>query len=140
MPDMNEFNRNVIEEFRAHAGKVSGAFAQMPLLLLTTTGARSGEPRTTPVAYLRDGGRLVVFASKAGAPENPAWYHNLRADPSVTVEIGSEKLAMEAVELDGEEREQLFERQAELLPQFKEYAERTTRTIPVVALEPPERT
>jgi deazaflavin-dependent oxidoreductase (nitroreductase family) len=134
LSDINDFNRNVIEEFRAHGGKVGGAFEQMPLLLLTTTGANSGERRTTPVAYLRDGARLIVFASKAGAPENPAWYHNLRANPSVTVEVGSEEHEMQAVELEGEERDRLFARQSELQPQFAQYAERTPRTIPVVAL------
>jgi len=134
--DMNEFNRSVIEEFRAHGGKVAGAYAQMPLLLLTTTGARSGETRTTPVVYLSDGERLIVFASKAGAPENPSWYYNLLANPSVTVEVGSDTLELEAVELEGEERQRLFERQAELHPQFSEYAQRTARTIPVIALQP----
>lgn len=136
MSGINDFNRGVIEEFRAHGGKVGGPFAQTPLLLLTTTGARSGERRTTPVAYLRDGSRLIVFASKAGAPDNPAWYNNLLADPLVTVEVGNETLEMEALELHGEERDRLFARQAELMPQFNEYAERTSRTIPVVALQP----
>ncbi|HEX3511284.1 MAG TPA: nitroreductase family deazaflavin-dependent oxidoreductase [Solirubrobacteraceae bacterium] len=134
MADANDFNRGVIEEFRAHGGRVSGAFADMPILLLTSTGARSGERRTTPVVYLRDGERLVVFASKAGAPENPAWYHNLRAHPEVTVEVGSDTLEMRAEELHGEERDRLFAQQVEALPQFADYAERTERVIPVVAL------
>jgi deazaflavin-dependent oxidoreductase (nitroreductase family) len=135
VPDINEFNRGVIEEFRTHGGRVGGAFAHTPLLLLTTTGARSGESHTTPVAYLKDGERLVVFASKAGAPENPGWYHNLRAHPDVAVEVGNEQLQLRAVELHGAERNRLFERQAELIPQFADYAQRTTRTIPVIALQ-----
>jgi deazaflavin-dependent oxidoreductase (nitroreductase family) len=129
-----DFNRGVIEEFRSHGGRVSGPFEGMPILLLTSTGARSGEQRTAPVAYLRDGERLIVFASKAGAPENPAWYHNVTADPQVTVEVGSEKLQMRAQELHGQERDVLFAQQAQVLPQFGEYAKRTARTIPVIAL------
>ena len=135
MPDVNDFNRGVIEEFRTHGGRVGGPFAQMPLLLLTTTGARSGEQRTTPVVYLKDGERLIVFASKAGAPENPSWYHNLIANPDVTAEVGSDTLQLRAVELAGEERARLFARQSELLPQFGEYAQRAARKIPVIALQ-----
>jgi len=136
MPDMSDFNRAIIEEFRAHGGKVGGPFEGSPVLLLTTTGARSGELRTTPVVYLPDGERMVIFASKAGAPENPAWYHNLVANPTVTVEVGVQKLQARAVVTSGEERERLFARQAEVMPQFQEYARKTTREIPVVALEP----
>jgi deazaflavin-dependent oxidoreductase (nitroreductase family) len=135
MADMNEYNRAIIEEFRAHGGKVGGPFEGTPVLLLTTTGARSGEQRTTPVVYLPDGERMVIFASKAGAPENPAWFHNLRAHPQVTVEVGTETLKANAVITSGEERERLFRRQADLQPQFEEYARRTTREIPVIALE-----
>ncbi|HXR29302.1 MAG TPA: nitroreductase family deazaflavin-dependent oxidoreductase [Solirubrobacteraceae bacterium] len=135
MPDVNEFNRAIIEEFRSHGGKVGGPFEGLPVLLLSTIGARSGERRTTPVAYLEDGDRLVIFASKAGAPENPAWYHNIVANPEVTVEVGSETRAVRASVLSGEERDRLFERQAERQPQFAEYAQRTTRVIPVVALQ-----
>jgi deazaflavin-dependent oxidoreductase (nitroreductase family) len=131
---VGEFNRGVIEEFRTHGGRVSGAFEGTPILLLTSTGARSGEQRTAPVAYLRDGERLIVFASKAGAPENPAWYHNVTADPQVTVEVGNETLSMRAQELHGEERDLLFAQQVQALPQFGEYAKRTVRTIPVIAL------
>jgi len=135
MPDVNEFNRAIIEEFRSHGGKVGGPFEGLPVLLLSTIGARSGERRTTPVAYLEDGDRLVIFASKAGAPENPAWYHNIVANPEVMVEVGSETRAVRASVLSGEERDRLFERQAERQPQFAEYAQRTTRVIPVVALQ-----
>ena len=135
MPDMNEFNRAVIEEFRANDGKVGGQFEGAPVLLLTTTGAKSGERRTTPVVYLADGERMIVFASKAGAPTNPAWYHNLLANPAVTVEVGSETLDADAVVTTGEERDRLFDRQAAIYPQFSEYAQKTTRQIPVIALE-----
>ena len=132
---MNDFNQAVIEEFRANEGRVGGPFEGAPVLLLTSTGARSGEQRTTPVVYLRDGDRMVIFASKGGAPTNPAWYHNLRANPAATVEVGNETTGVNAVVTEGEERERLFNRQAELFPQFADYARKTTREIPVVALE-----
>jgi len=135
MPDMNDFNRAIIDEFRANGGEVGGPFEGASMLLLTTTGAKSGERRTTPVVYLPDGERMVIFASKAGAPTNPAWYHNLLANPTVTVEVGSETLEANAVVTEGEEREQLFDRQAAIHPQFTEYAQKTTRRIPVIALE-----
>ena len=131
---MNEFNRAVIEEFRAHGGKVGGPFEGAPILLLTSTGAKSGERRTTPVAYLPDGERMVIFASKAGAPTHPAWYHNLLADPSATVEVGTETFEVDARVSTGEERDRLFNRQAGIYPQFAEYEQKTTRQIPVVAL------
>lgn len=132
---MNDFNRAIIEEFRANDGRVGGQFEGAPLLLLTSTGARSGEARTTPVVYLRDGERLVIFASKAGAPTNPAWYHNLLANPSATVEVGTETVQVNAEVASGEERERLYQRQSELFPQFVEYAKKTTREIPVVLLQ-----
>jgi deazaflavin-dependent oxidoreductase (nitroreductase family) len=136
MTDFNDFNRKVIDEFRANEGKVGGPFEGADVLLLTSTGAKSGERRTTPVVYQRDGDRMVIFASKAGAPNNPAWYHNLRANPTATVEIGSETLEVEALVTDGDERERLFRKQAERHPQFAEYEKKTTRQIPVVALQP----
>ena len=135
MPDMDDFNRAIIEEFRANDGKVGGPFEGAPVLLLTATGAKSGERRTTPVMYLKDGDRMVIFASKGGAPNNPAWYHNLRANPSATVEVGNEKVDVGAVVTEGEERERLFRRQAEIFPQFADYERKTTRQIPVVALK-----
>jgi len=135
MPDISDFNRAIIEEFRTSGGRVGGPFEGAPLLLLTSTGAKSGERRTTPVMYLADGERMVIFASKAGAPTNPAWYHNLVANPSATVEVGTETVDVDAVVTSGEERERLFNRQAELYPQFAEYAQSTTRQIPVIALE-----
>jgi deazaflavin-dependent oxidoreductase (nitroreductase family) len=134
VPDMSEFNRAIIEEFRANGGKVGGSFEGAHVLLLTSTGAKSGQRRTTPLMYMPDGERMVIFASKGGAPTNPAWYHNLRANRSATVEVGADTVDVDAAVTSGEERERLFKRQAELYPQFAEYAEKTTREIPVVAL------
>jgi deazaflavin-dependent oxidoreductase (nitroreductase family) len=133
---MSDFNRKVIDEFRANEGKVGGPFEGAPVLLLTSTGAKSGEQRTTPVVYQQDGERMVIFASKAGAPENPAWFHNLRANPSATVEVGPDTVEVEAVVTDGDERERLFSKQKQLMPQFADYEQKTTRQIPVVALQP----
>jgi deazaflavin-dependent oxidoreductase (nitroreductase family) len=132
---VNDFNRAIIEEFRAHDGKVGGPFEGAPMLLLSTTGAKSGERRTTPVVYLPDGERMVIFASKAGAPTNPAWYHNLIANPRATVELGTETVDVDAVVATGEERDRLFDKQASIMPQFTEYARRTARKIPVIALQ-----
>ena len=134
-PGVNEFNRRVIEEFRAGAGVIVGRFEGMPLLLLTTRGARSGRGHTTPLAFLEDGGRLVVFGSKGGAPGNPDWYYNLLAQPTATVELGDESFAVDATVVTGEERERLFAAQAALRPQFAEYQARITRVIPVIVLE-----
>ena len=129
--DPNAWNRQAIEAFRANGGKVDG----MPsLILLTTTGAKSGQRHTAPVMYLPDGDRLLVFASKGGAPTNPDWYHNLLAHPEVTVEIGSETYHATAIEIYGEERDRFFAKQAEMAPQFGEYQKNTSRKIPVVAL------
>ena len=135
MSEMDDFNRKVIEEFRANEGKVGGPFDGAPVLLLTSTGAKSGEQRTTPVVYQKDGERMVIFASKAGAPSNPAWYHNLVANPTATVEVGPDTVEVEALVTEGDERERLFSRQKELMPQFAEYEQKTTRQIPVVALQ-----
>ena len=133
---MNDFNQKIIDEFRANEGKVGGMFEGAPVLLLTSTGAKSGQRRTTPVVYQPDGERMVIFASKAGAPENPAWFHNLRANPAATVEVGTDTVEVEAVVTDGDERERLFSKQKELMPQFADYEQKTTRQIPVVALSP----
>lgn len=135
MAEMNDWNRQTIEQFRANGGKVGGFWEGKPLLLLTTTGAKSGQRHTTPIMYLRDGDRLLVFASKRGAPTNPAWYHNLVAHPHVTVEVGTETYEATATVLNGEERNRFYARQAELYPQFGEYQANTTRKIPVIALE-----
>lgn len=135
MSTINDFNRTVIEEFRANDGKVSGQFEGAPLLLLTTTGAKTGNLHTSPVVFLHDGDRILVFGSKAGAPTHPAWYHNLVANPTVTVELPGERFDARAVVLEGEERDRLFDRQKALMPGFADYERKTTRRIPVVALE-----
>lgn len=108
----------------------------MPLLLLHHTGAKSGKSRTNPLAYQRDGDRYVVFASKAGAPTNPDWYHNLKARPTTTIEVGGDTVDVAATEATGEERERLFRTQAERVPQFAEYEKRAGRVIPVIILTP----
>ncbi|GAT71345.1 cation-binding protein [Planomonospora sphaerica] len=131
----NDFNQQVIEEFRANGGRVGGPFEGSRLLLLTTTGARSGAPHTTPVGYLPDGGeRVLVIASAAGAPKHPAWFHNLVADPRVTVEDGVFTYEAEAVVLEGAERDRAFARAVEADPGWAAYQDRTSRVIPVVAL------
>jgi len=134
-PAPNDWNQSVIAEFRANAGKVGGPFAGGSLLLLTTTGAKTGRRLTSPVMYSSDGDRLLVFASKAGAPTHPDWYHNLIANPEVTVEQGTETFNARAVVVTGEERDRLYAEQATRSPQFAEYQTKTTRQIPVVALE-----
>lgn len=131
-----DFNAKVIDEFRANGGKVGGMFEHMPLVLLHHTGAKSGQSRVNPVAYLQDGERYVVFASKAGAPTNPGWYHNLKAHPDIRIEVGTETLDVVASEAEGEERERLFQAQAERSPQFAEYQRNTDRLIPVMILTP----
>jgi deazaflavin-dependent oxidoreductase (nitroreductase family) len=132
---MSDFNTAVIEEFRANGGKVGGQFEGAPVLLLTSTGAKSGAARVNPMMYLDDGKRLYVFASKAGAPTSPDWYHNLVAHPQASVEVGEEHIDVTASVLTGAERDEIYERQAALYPGFAEYQAMTTRTIPVVALE-----
>ena len=135
MPEVTDWNRAIIDEFRANGGKVGGQFAGAPLLVLTTTGAKTGKQRTHPLVYLPDGDRLIVFASKGGAPTSPDWYHNLVAHQTATVEVGNESFDVKATELTGEARDRIFAKQAELMPGFAEYQEKTTRTIPVVALQ-----
>lgn len=132
---MSGFNDGVIAEFRANEGKVGGNFAGAPLLLLTSTGAKSGQQYVTPMMYLADGDRWLVFASYAGAPNNPAWYHNLVANPDAVIEVGAETVEVTAVVLEGEERELKYAEQVRLYPGFGEYQAKTSRVIPVVALE-----
>ncbi len=136
MPDVNDWNRRTIEEFRANRGKVGGVWEGRPLLLLTTIGAKSGQHRTNPMMYLREDDHLYVFASKAGAPTHPDWYHNLLAHPEVTVELGDEKFNSIAKPITGEARDQIYARWAAQYPRFREYQEKTTRKIPVIELEP----
>jgi deazaflavin-dependent oxidoreductase (nitroreductase family) len=135
MKAFQDFNRALIAEFRANGGKVTGDFANAPLLLITTTGAKSGQPRTTPLVYSTDGDRLVIIASKGGAPSHPAWYHNILANPSVTIEIPGDTFTARATPAEGAERDRLFAAQAALMPNFNEYQEKTTRRIPVIVLE-----
>jgi deazaflavin-dependent oxidoreductase (nitroreductase family) len=126
----------LIEDFRAHGGQVTaGPFANRSILLLTTTGARSGQPRLAPLVYTRAGDRYVVVASKGGAPTHPAWYLNLVANPIVTVEAGPEKFQARAVVVEGAERDRLWAERVETYPAFGEYQQRTSRRIPVVLLE-----
>ncbi len=132
MSNPNDRNQAVIASFRATGGKVEGAMA---LILLTTTGAKSGKPFTTPLAYTQDGDRVIVVASKGGAPTNPDWYHNLVANPLVTVEQGTESYQARATIAVGAERDRLYDKIATELPFFAEYQRKTTRQIPVVILE-----
>jgi deazaflavin-dependent oxidoreductase (nitroreductase family) len=132
--DMKAFNAALIEEFRANNGKVGGRFEGRPVVLLTTTGAKSGRKITLPLVYLEDGGKQYIFASKAGSPKNPDWYHNLVANPTVTVEIGSETYDATAKVVTGDERDRIYAKQVEAMPTFGEYQEKTTRVIPVIEL------
>jgi deazaflavin-dependent oxidoreductase (nitroreductase family) len=134
MAQANDWNTKIIEEFRANEGRVGGSFQGAPMLLLTTTGRRTGERRTNPMMYLADGDRLLVFASKGGAPTNPDWYHNLAANPEVTVEVGTESYQAHATALQGDERDRLYAEQSSRYPGFAEYQRNTSRVIPVVAL------
>lgn len=133
MADRSNWNAAIIEEFRANEGRV-GAFASQPLLLLTHTGARSGRQRTNPLAYLADGDRFVVFASKGGSPTNPDWFHNLVANPTVTIEVGTERFDVEAEVAEGDERERLWKEQVSRNRNFSDYEARTSRKIPVIVL------
>ncbi|MCD4525704.1 nitroreductase family deazaflavin-dependent oxidoreductase [Nocardioides sp. cx-173] len=133
---MSDFNQQVIAEFRANHGRVGGRFEGAPLLLLHSTGAKSGQERVNPMMYLRDGERYVVFASRAGADTHPDWYRNLKAHPEVRIEVGDEELAVRAVEVTGEERDRLYAQQTALYPRFGDYQDQTSRVIPVVALLP----
>ncbi len=134
MSTPNNWNASVIEEFRANQGKVGGAFAGRQLLLLHTTGAKSGQERVNPVAYIRDGERIVIIASKGGAPTNPAWYHNLVANPLVMVEVGTDKFQVRAAVVPEPERTRLYAEMVKHMPGFAEYQTKTTRVIPVIAL------
>ena len=132
---MHDYNQKNIEEFRANGGKLSGGFSGAPVLLLTTTGAKSGRPFTTPLMYLPDGERIIIFASKAGAPTNPDWYHNLVKNPRVVLEVGTEKYTADAAVAAAAERDEFYAKQAQVYPQFAEYQQKTTRQIPVIILE-----
>jgi deazaflavin-dependent oxidoreductase (nitroreductase family) len=133
---MSDWNTSIIEEFRASGGKVGGQFAGAPLLLLHTTGARTGQERVNPMMYQDLGGSVAVFASKAGAPTHPDWYHNVVAHPEVTAEIGDDTRRFVARTATGAERERIWTKQKHDYPGFAEYEVRTDREIPVVVLEP----
>jgi len=132
---LSDWNANVIEEFRTNHGKVGGMFEGAPLLLLSTTGAKSGATRVNPLMYLPVGDRVAIFASKGGAPSHPDWFHNVKANPKVSVEIGDETFEAIASEVTGDERDDLYARQAEAYPQFAEYQADNPRLIPVVVIE-----
>ena len=134
MTDMNDFNKQVIEEFRANGGKGSGMFEGVPLLLLTTTGAKSGQPRTAPLIYVTVGDRLVIMASKGGAPTHPDWYHNIVANPEVMVEVGTETFPARAEIAAEPERTRLVNAVAEVWPALRQYEQDTERTMPVITL------
>jgi deazaflavin-dependent oxidoreductase (nitroreductase family) len=134
MSEAQNWNSKIIEEFRANQGQVGGPFAGAPVLLLHTTGARTGLERVNPMMYLEDGGRTYVFASKSGADTDPDWYHNLVANPDVTVELGAQTFAATARPVAGSERDRIYGIQAERVPGFAAYAVKTTRVIPVVEI------
>lgn len=138
MAELNDFNQQIIDEFREHEGVVGGPFEGAPVVLLTTTGAKSGKSRTNPlVGQVGDDGTLYVFASKGGAPTNPDWYHNLVANPKVGVEFGTDRFEATAEPVTGERHDEIFARQATAFPAFAEYQQKTGRVIPVVALRRP---
>ncbi|GHO42391.1 nitroreductase family deazaflavin-dependent oxidoreductase [Ktedonospora formicarum] len=132
---MSDWNKQIIEEFHANGGKVGGPFEGVPLLLLTTTGAKSGKSHTTPLAYFIDGDRFLIVASFAGAPKHPAWYHNILTHPQVSIELGVESYNLTATVITGEERERLWSMITTQNPVFAGYQTKTTRKIPVVALQ-----
>lgn len=133
---MSDFNAAIIEEFRANEGQLGGQFAGAPVLLLHSTGAKSGQERINPMMFQDLGGPIAVFASKAGAPTNPDWYHNVVANPEVTAEIGTETRAFRARVAQGAERSTIWEKQKADYPGFAGYEASTTREIPVVILDP----
>ena len=136
MSDVNNWNKKVIEEFRANEGRVGGNFEGKTLLLLHTKGAKSQQERINPVACIKDGDRLVVIASKAGAPTHPDWYYNVVANPQVTVEVGAENFQALASVAEEPERTRLYNKMVEVMPGFDDYRRNTTRVIPVIVLTP----
>jgi deazaflavin-dependent oxidoreductase (nitroreductase family) len=136
--EMNDFNAQVIEEFRAHDGVVGGMFEGSPILLLHHTGAKSGAGYISPLVYMPEDENYVIFASRGGAPKHPAWYHNLLAHPETTIEVGTATVPVRADEVTGEERDRLYAANVRRHPQFGEYEKQTAgiRTIPVIRLTP----
>ena len=136
MIEAQERNRRIIDEFRENDGKVGGRFEAKSLLLLHTRGAKSGQERINPLAYVRDGDRYVIIASKGGAPTNPSWYYNILASSLVTVEAGNETFQARATVAEEPERTRLYNKMVEMMPGFDDYRRRTTRNIPVIVLTP----
>lgn len=136
MSEASDRNRTIIEEFRANHGRVGGRFEGKTLLLLHSKGAKTGEERINPAAYVRDNGNLVIIASKGGAPTHPNWYYNLVANPLVTVEVGTEKFQARARVVEEPERTRLYDKMIEMMPSFADYRKKTTRQIPVFVLTP----
>lgn len=134
MAAFNDFNQRVMDDFHANGGKVSGRFAGADVLILTTTGRKSGQMRWNPLVYTRDGDRWVIVASKGGAPTSPDWYHNLVANNSAVIEVGTEVIPVTASTAEGAERDRLYAQHAAKMPQFNDYAKNTARQIPVVVL------
>jgi deazaflavin-dependent oxidoreductase (nitroreductase family) len=133
---LNQIDRNkaIIDEFRSNSGKVGGRFEGRTLLLLHTVGAKTGQARVNPVAYVMDGDRFVIIASKGGAPTNPGWYYNLLAHPLVTVEVGTQQFQVQVSVTSEPERSRLYSKMVEMMPAFAEYQQKTTRVIPVMTL------
>ena len=136
MTAANDWNTSIIAEFRANGGRVGGQFEGAPLLILHSTGAKSGQERVAPVMYQAVDGGYAIFASKAGAPTNPDWYYNLQAHPATTIEVGTETVPVRARIAVGGERDRIWETQKQRYPGFGDYESKTTRTIPVVILAP----
>jgi deazaflavin-dependent oxidoreductase (nitroreductase family) len=132
---MSDFNASIVEEFRAHEGKVGGPFEGAPMVLLHTTGRRSGTERVNPLVYWPEGDQMVIFASKGGAPTHPDWYRNLMAQPDTTVEVGTDTVAVHARELEGDEYRDLWDRITAAIPGLAEYQAKTSRRIPLIMLE-----
>jgi deazaflavin-dependent oxidoreductase (nitroreductase family) len=136
MINLNDRNKQIIDEFRTNSGKVGGRFEGRTLLLLHTKGAKSGQERINPVAYVKDGDRFVVIASKGGADTHPDWYYNVITDPLVTVEVGTETFQAKATVAEEPERTHLYDKMVEVAPGFDDYRRKTTRVIPVIVLTP----
>jgi deazaflavin-dependent oxidoreductase (nitroreductase family) len=134
MSEFEDLNTRIIAEFRANHGKVGGNFEGAPMVLVHTTGARTGAERVNPLMYLPDGDRYLIFASKGGADTHPAWYRNLLAHPDIEIEVGDETIPVHAEELKGAERDEKYAEQARRYPGFAEYQKKTSRVIPVIAL------
>jgi deazaflavin-dependent oxidoreductase (nitroreductase family) len=134
MSETNDFNAKIIAEFRANGGKVGGPFEGAPMILVHHIGAKSGTERIAPLAYIPDGDRMLIIASKAGAPTNPDWYHNLKAHPRIDVEMGTETFPVTAEELSGVERDEKWPMITAMAPGYADYQKKTSRVIPVFAL------